>query len=184
MPTSAVSTPKTTILVVEDNPVDTLLTLEAFKAAGMTSGLCCIKNGKDALAYVRREGQYRDAPVPDVIFLDLSQPRVSGLEVLRVIKATPELLHIPIVVAAGSENPRFIRAVYALNGNCFIRKPTELAQFLRFIESCHEFWGSVVTLSPKTVKRTHRAHEKQGRSASRSRSVPPRALSARNGGRK
>jgi CheY-like chemotaxis protein len=179
MPTSAVSTPKTTILVVEDNPADTLLTLEAFKAAGMTSGLACVRNGKDALAYLRREGRHKDAPIPDVVFLDLSQPRVSGLEVLRVLKATPELMHIPIVVAAGSENPRFVRAVYALNGNCFIRKPAQLAEFLRFIESCHEFWGSIVTLSPKTAKR-----KKQGRSASRGRSVPRKVLSAKNGGRR
>jgi CheY-like chemotaxis protein len=54
--------------------------------------------------------------------LDLSQPRVSALEVLKVIKSTPELMHIPIVVAAGSDDPKFVRAVYALNGNCFIRK--------------------------------------------------------------
>ena len=184
MPSNAVSPRQTRILVVEDNPVDTLLTLEAFKAAGMTSGLCKVRNGEDALAYVRREGQYSDAPVPDVIFLDLSQPRVSGLEILRVIKKTARLMHIPIVVAAGSEDPHFIRAVYALNGNCFIRKPTQLTEFLRFIESCHEFWGSVVTLSPKTVRRIHRAQGEEGRSASRNRSVPPKALSAGNGGRK
>jgi CheY-like chemotaxis protein len=163
MPSNVVPPRQTRILVVEDNPADTLLTVEAFKAAGMTSGLCCVKNGEDALAYVRREGQYSGAPIPDVIFLDLSQPRVSGLEVLRVIKKTTELMHIPIVVAAGSEDPHFIRTVYALNGNCFIRKPADLAEFVRFIESCHEFWSCVVTLSPKTVKRIHRAQEKQGR---------------------
>jgi len=167
MPTNVVSTRQTQILVVEDNPADTLITLEAFKAAGMTSGLYCVKNGKDALAYVRRKGKYKDARIPDIIFLDLSQPRVSGLEFLRVIKKTPELRHIPIVVAAGSENPRFIKTVYGLNGNCFIRKPTELTQFVRFIESCREFWLSVVTLSPKTRKRSHRAPKEEGRSPSR-----------------
>jgi chemotaxis family two-component system response regulator Rcp1 len=172
---------QTQILVVEDNPVDTLITLEAFKAAGMTSGLNSVKNGKDALAYVLRKGQYSDAPIPDVIFLDLSQPRVSGLEVLRVIKKTPELMHIPIVVAAGSQNPRFIRTVYALNGNCFIRKPAELTQFLRFIESCHDFWGSVVTLSPKIIERKRR----RPNSLSKPVSSPERLIrSTRNGGRK
>jgi two-component system, chemotaxis family, response regulator Rcp1 len=172
MSPNAVSPRQTRVLVVEDNPADTLLTLEAFKAAGMTSGLTSVRNGKEAIAYVRRKGRYADAPVPDIIFLDLSQPRMSGLEVLRVIKQTPELMHIPIVVAAGSVNPRFVRAVYALNGNCFIRKPAELAQFLRFIESCHEFWSTVVTLSPliarpthRIAKPTHRAREKQGRKA-------------------
>jgi two-component system, chemotaxis family, response regulator Rcp1 len=97
---------------------------------------------------VRGEGKYANVPTPDLIFLDLSQPRVSGLEVLKVIKSTPALMHIPIVVAAGSDDPKFVRAVYALNGNCFIRKPSELHEFVRFIESCYEFWSRVVTLCP------------------------------------
>ena len=137
------------VLIVQSNPVDTLLTIEAFHAAGLTTGLSCVAEGEDALNYVGRKGKYTDAPTPDLIFLDLSQPRVSGLEVLKIIKSTPELMHIPIVVAAGSDDPKFIRAVYALNGNCFIRKPGELQEFARFIESCYEFWSRVVTLSPR-----------------------------------
>ena len=136
------------VLVVQSNPADTLLTVEAFHAAGLTTGLSCVTEGEDALSYVRREGKYAHVPSPDLIFLDLSQPRVSGLEVLKVIKSTPELMHIPIVVAAGSDDPKFVRAVYALNGNCFIRKPGELKEFVRFIESCYEFWSRVVTLCP------------------------------------
>ena len=57
-------------------------------------------------------------------------------------------MHIPIVVASASDDPAEVRAVYALNGNCFIRKPNDLTQFLKFVETCFEFWGSVVTLSP------------------------------------
>jgi chemotaxis family two-component system response regulator Rcp1 len=135
------------VLVVQSNPADTLLTIEAFHSAGLTTGLSCVTEG-DALNYVGRKGKYSHAPSPDLVFLDLSQPRISGLEVLKVIKSTPELMHIPIVVAAGSDDPKFVRAVYALNGNCFIRKPGELQEFVRFIESCYEFWSSVVTLSP------------------------------------
>jgi CheY-like chemotaxis protein len=82
-----------------------------------------------------------------MIFLDLTLPSVSGLEVLKAIKSTPELMHIPIVVASGSQDPEDVRAVYALNGNCFIRRPTELMRLVRFIETCYEFWNSVVTLS-------------------------------------
>jgi CheY-like chemotaxis protein len=140
------------ILIVESNPADTLLTVAAFKAAGMKSGLRVVTDGEDALNYVRRHGKYAKAPTPDLIFLDLSHPKVSGLEVLRIIKATPALMHIPIVVAAGSADPKFIRAVYHLNGNCFIRKPAELTQFIRFVEMCYEFWGNVVTLSPEVPK--------------------------------
>jgi CheY-like chemotaxis protein len=143
---------KLEILVVESNPTDALLTKEAFKAAGLTSGLRSVTDGKDALMYIHRQGKYANVQVPDVVFLDLSQPRMSGLEVLKVIKSTSELMHIPIVVAAGSDDPEFVRAVYALNGNCFIRKPTDLGQFLRFVKSCFEFWGSVVTLSPRAAR--------------------------------
>src|SRR5579872_264614 len=127
------------ILVVESNPTDTLLTKEAFKAAGMTSGLRSVTDGEDALMYLHRQGRYTNAQTPDVVFLDLSQPRISGLDVLRFIKSTRELMHIPIVVASGSDDPDFVREVYALNGNCFIRKPTDLGQFLRVVESCYEF---------------------------------------------
>ena len=134
------------VLIVQSNPADTLLTMEAFRVAGLTSGLRCVTDGADALEYVRREGKYANVEIPDLIFLDLSQPRISGLEVLKVIKSTPSLMHIPIVVAAGSDDPRFVRAVYALNGNCFMRKPGELPEFARFIEACFEFWGTVVTL--------------------------------------
>jgi chemotaxis family two-component system response regulator Rcp1 len=134
------------VLVVQSNPVDTILTVEAFRVAGLTSGLHCVSDGEDALAYVRREGVYAREAIPDLIFLDLSQPRVSGLEVLKILKSTPSLMHIPIVVAAGSDEPDFVRKVYALNGNCFIRKPDELREFAKFIEACYEFWSSVVTL--------------------------------------
>jgi chemotaxis family two-component system response regulator Rcp1 len=146
------------VLVVQSNPADTLLTVEAFHAAGLTTGLNCV-TGEDALSYVRGKGKYAHVPIPDLIFLDLSQPRVSGLEVLKVMKSTPELMHIPIVVAAGSDDPKFVRAVYALNGNCFIRKPGELPEFVRFIESCYEFWSRVVTLSPQPHTATYRVRE-------------------------
>jgi chemotaxis family two-component system response regulator Rcp1 len=136
------------ILVVESSPADTRLTEEAFRAAGLTSGFRSVHDGEDALAYVRKQGKYGNVATPDLIFLDLSLPRVSGLEVLKAINTTPHLMHIPIVVASGSDDPEHVRAVYALNGNCFIRKPHDLAQFLRFVEMCYEFWGSVVTLSP------------------------------------
>ena len=134
------------VLVVQSNPADTALTLEAFKVAGLTSGLRCVTDGEDALMYVHRQGKYADVGVPDLIFLDLSQPSISGLGVLQTIKSTPSLMHIPIVVAAGSDNPEFVRKVYTLNGNCFMRKPEELTEFARFIKSCYEFWSSVITL--------------------------------------
>jgi len=151
-PSNSIATPgkrrQIEILVVESNPADTHLTEMAFRKAGLTSGFRSVSDGEDALAYVHKEGKYLNVATPDLIFLDLSLPKVSGLEVLKAIKSTPHLMHIPIVVASGSDDPEHIRAVYALNGNCFMRKPHDLTQFLRFIELCYEFWGNIVTLSP------------------------------------
>ena len=152
------------ILVVESSPADTLLTEVAFKAAGLTSGFRSVSDGEDALAYVRKEGKYANVATPDLIFLDLSLPKVSGLDVLKAIKSTPHLMHIPIVVASGSDDPEHVRAVYALNGNCFMRKPHDLTQFLRFVEMCYQFWGSVVTLSPPVTDTTRLArHSKNAK---------------------
>ena len=140
------------ILIVQSNPADTLLTVAAFKAAGVTHGLHCVQDGEETLAYLNRTGRHSHARTPDLLFLDLSQPRISGLEVLKVIKSTPELLHIPIVVAAGADDPKFVRAVYELNGSCFIKKPSDINEFSSFIEALYQFWNSIVTLSPKAEK--------------------------------
>jgi len=166
--------PQIHVLLVQSNPADSMLTRAAFKAAGLIRGLSCVSDGEDALMYVRKKGRYAHVHLPDVIFLDLSQPRVSGLELLKVIKSTPELMHIPIVVAAGSDDPKFVRAVYALNGNCFIRKPGELEEFVRFIETCYAFWGRVVTLSPP-----RKAPSLSIRKKNKAQTLPPRARASR-----
>jgi two-component system response regulator len=140
------------VLLVQSNPADTLLTIEALKAAGLTNGLRRVSEGNDALVYLLRKGPHANVPIPDLIFLDLSQPRMSALEVLKIVKSTPALTHIPIVVAAGSDDPQFVRSVYAMNGTCFIRKPDELEEFARFIDTCYQFWCGVVTLVPSHPK--------------------------------
>jgi two-component system, chemotaxis family, response regulator Rcp1 len=136
------------ILIVESNPAEVLLITEAFKAAGITGGLYTITDLPEALLYTRRQGKYANVSAPDLIFLDLSFREKNGLEVLKKIKSTRSLVHIPIVVASGSDDPKLVRAVYKLKGNCFIRKPNELGEFLRFIKTCYQFWGTVVTLPP------------------------------------
>jgi CheY-like chemotaxis protein len=141
------------VLVVESNPADTILTIAAFIAAGLPALPRCVREGQDAITYLLRKEPYSKVNIPDLIFLDLSQPRLASLEILSVIKSKPELMHIPIVVAAGSDDPTFVRAVYTLNGNCFIRKPDELTEFAQFIKTCYHFWGSIVTLVPPTGKR-------------------------------
>lgn len=137
------------ILVVESNPVDAQKTLTQFRAAGLTNGPHSVLEGEDALRYLRREGPHADARVPDLIFLDLLLPKMSGLRALKVIKSTPALMHVPVVVAAESDDVRFVQAVCSLSAHGFIRKPAELIDFLRSIEPCYEYWISVVTLNSK-----------------------------------
>jgi two-component system, chemotaxis family, response regulator Rcp1 len=146
------STREIEILIVESNPAEVLLISEALKAAGIAGGVYTTTDLDNALLYLRRLGKYAKVSRPDLIFLDLSLPETDGLDVLKEIKSTPSLVHIAIIVASGSLEPKLVRAVYKLNGNCFIRKPNELGELLRFITTCCEFWGSVVTLSSKAAE--------------------------------
>lgn len=134
------------ILLVENDPAAAALTREVFKEVGMHRGVTCVPNGDEALKFLRSEANYSDEAHPDVIFLDLHLPKISGLEVLREIKSNPAWVATPIVVISGSANPAEIRRAYELHASCYIHKPSELHEFLRFIRVCWEFWGSVVTL--------------------------------------
>ncbi len=138
------------ILLVENDPAMARLTQEAFKEAGLTEGIHTIPNGEEALRYLRRQEKQADHPHPDLIFLDLNLPKKSGLEVLEAIKADPKLAVTPVVIVSGSEDPQVVREAYQLHASCYVRKPTDLNQFLYFIRSCYEFWGAVVTLPART----------------------------------
>lgn len=137
------------ILIIENDPAAARLTKEAFQEAGMTKGIRSVPDGDEALAYLRHEDGCADHPHPDVIFLDLHLPKKSGLEVLAEIKENPKLRVTPVVVVSGSANPQEVREAYELHASCYIRKPDDLPNFLRFIQVCFEFWGSVVTLPPR-----------------------------------
>ena len=142
-------TNKLEVLIVENDPATAHITMEAFKEVGMVDRVISIPDGDDALAFLRRENQYADHPYPDLICLDLHLPRKSGLQVLSEIKENPRLKATPVIVVSGSDNPREVREAYELHASCYIRKPNDLDMFLRFIQICFEFWGSVVTLPPK-----------------------------------
>lgn len=138
------------ILLIENDPAAARLTKEAFREAGLTEGVCSVPDGDEALAYLRREEKYANHPHPDVIFLDLHLPKKSGLEVLAEIKANPRLTVTPVIVVSGSADPHEIREAYELHASCYVRKPDDLHNFLKFIRICYQFWGGVVTLPPKT----------------------------------
>jgi two-component system, chemotaxis family, response regulator Rcp1 len=134
------------VLLIENDPAAACLTKEAFKEAGMKEIVNSVPDGDEALAYLRREKKYALHPHPDIIFLDLHLPKKSGLEVLAELKENPDLALTPVVVVSGSENPAEVRKAYELHASCYIRKPDDLGEFLKFIRTCYEFWGMLVTL--------------------------------------
>lgn len=137
------------VLVIENDPAAARLTKEAFKEAGLMEGVHSVPNGDEAFAYLRREHKYADHPYPDIIFLDLHLPKKNGLEILAELKANSDLALTPVVIVSGSANPVEVRKAYELHASCYVRKPDDLHEFLKFIRTCYEFWGLLVTLPEK-----------------------------------
>ncbi len=136
------------ILLVEDNPGDARLTEEALREAKVHNTLHHVETGIEALAFVRQEGEYADAPRPDLVFLDLNLPRMGGREVLREIKNDPDLKRIPVVILTSSGAEQDILSTYELNANCYITKPVDMQGFLTVVKSVENFWFTVVKLPP------------------------------------
>ena len=135
------------VLLVEDNPGDARLTIEALKTEGkMYNRISVVEDGIEALAFLHREGQYADAVRPDLILLDLNLPRKDGREVLAEIKQDQILKRIPVVVLTSSQAEQDILASYDLQVNCYVTKPVELDDFLAVVRSIENFWLSIVQL--------------------------------------
>jgi CheY-like chemotaxis protein len=134
------------ILLVEDNPGDARLTLEAFKEGKVLNNFTVINDGAEALAYLRREGAYSNAVQPDLILLDLNLPKKDGREVLAEIKADERLKQVPVVVLTTSAAPEDVAGAYGSHANCYVTKPVNLDDFLRVIQSIESFWLTLVKL--------------------------------------
>lgn len=134
------------ILLVEDNPGDVRLTIEALKEAKVINHLTVLKDGVEALAYLRRQGQYAKAARPHLIVLDLNLPKKDGREVLADIKADDGLKRIPVVVLTTSQAEEDVLKTYNLHANCYITKPVDLDQFVRVVRSIEDFWLGIVVL--------------------------------------
>jgi chemotaxis family two-component system response regulator Rcp1 len=134
------------ILLVEDKPAAVRLTLEVFKENKAQNNLCVAKDGVEAMAFLRREGEYVDAPRPDLILLDLNLPKKDGREVLAEIKSDDELKRIPVVVLTVSDAEEDILNAYNLHANCYVTKPVHLPEFIKVAKSIESFWLNLVKL--------------------------------------
>ncbi len=134
------------VLLVEDNPGDIRLTVEALKEAKMINNLKVVRDGIEAMSYLRRQGDFTKVRRPDLILLDLNLPRKDGRQVLAEIKQDPNLKRIPVVILTTSAAEQDIIKTYNLHANCYITKPVELDQFIEIVKSIQDFWLSIVKL--------------------------------------
>ncbi len=137
------------ILLVEDDEGDVLLTKKALTNGKIYNSLNVTKDGVDALAFLRQEGEYASAVRPDLILLDLNMPRMDGRETLAQIKKDKNLRSIPVVVLTTSDSDRDILKSYDLQASCYVTKPVDLEQFVCVVKAIKDFWFSVVKLPPQ-----------------------------------
>ncbi len=136
------------ILLVEDNPGDVRLTVEALKEIKIRNRLWVVNDGIEALEFLRHEGRFADSPRPDLILLDLNLPRKDGSEVVAEIKNDPELKRIPVVILTTSAAERDIIRSYESHANCYLTKPVDFLQFIGVMRSVENFWLTIVKLPP------------------------------------
>jgi two-component system, chemotaxis family, response regulator Rcp1 len=136
------------ILLVEDSASDVRLTQEALEDARIANELHVARDGEQAMAILRREGEYAERERPDLVVLDLNLPRKDGREVLREIKGDDRLRRIPVIVLTTSASEGDVVEAYDNQVNCFLTKPIDFEQFIGVVRSMEHFWISVVRLPP------------------------------------
>lgn len=136
------------ILLVEDNPGDIDLTLEALEEARIRNTVAVVEDGVEALRYLRREGEYSGVQRPDLILLDLNLPKKDGRAVLDEIKAEPSLRRIPVVVLTTSDSEKDVLESYDRHAAAYIVKPVDFGQFADVVRSIEGFWLTVVQYAP------------------------------------
>jgi two-component system, chemotaxis family, response regulator Rcp1 len=134
------------ILLVEDNPDDVDLMVEAFRDLSRSTRLNVVENGSDAISYLRGEAAFRSARRPDLILLDLNLPGRPGHDVLREIKGDPAFHAIPLIVLTSSSSPSDVQRSYELSANCYITKPHSLADFEQIARRIEQFWLQTAVL--------------------------------------
>jgi chemotaxis family two-component system response regulator Rcp1 len=139
------------ILLVEDNPGDERLTREALKEGKVYNNFHWVKDGVEAMEFLRRKGRHAAAPRPDIILLDLNLPKMDGREVLQAIKTDGDLKRIPVVVLTTSKAEEDVLRTYSLHANCYVTKPVDLEKFIMVVKSIDAFWLTVVTLPPNGI---------------------------------
>ncbi len=136
------------ILLVEDNEGDILLTKEAFEHSSLVDKLSVVRNGKEAMDFLTKKGKYVHEVLPDFVLLDVNIPKKNGHEVLRFIKNTEHIKHIPVVMFTTSSTPKDVSMAYENHANCYITKPVDVKSFQIAVNQIENFWLALVQLPP------------------------------------
>jgi CheY-like chemotaxis protein len=134
------------ILLVEDSPADIELTQRMLRDAKIANDVHVVEDGEQAIAFVRRRGEFDGAPTPDLVLLDLNLPKKDGREVLEEMKGDPELRRIPIVVLTTSAEERDVLRAYDSYVNAYVTKPLDIDSFTSVARSIEDFWMTFVKL--------------------------------------
>jgi len=137
------------LLLIEDNPADARITLEAIKEVGMAGKITVLHSVEVAEQFLRRQGRYADAERPDLVLLDLNLPGRDGREILAMIKKDPALVAIPVIIFSTSHAEQDVRDSYAMHANCYIVKPLSYERLLEILIKINELWLETVKLPPK-----------------------------------
>ncbi|MFO8146419.1 MAG: response regulator [Bacteroidota bacterium] len=137
------------ILLVEDNEGDIVLTTEALQEGKIANRISVVKDGIEALEFLEKKGDYKDAVTPDLILLDINLPKMNGHEVLKKIKSIDHLRHLPVIILSTSSSQEDVMNSYKNYANCYITKPVDASDFLKVVSSIESFWISVVQLPKK-----------------------------------
>jgi chemotaxis family two-component system response regulator Rcp1 len=143
------------VLLVEDNPADADLTCDTIMTGKIGIDLSIVKDGVEAIEFLRREGGYADADRPDMVLLDLNLPRKDGRQVLACIKDDEALRRIPVVVLTSSDADKDIASSYQLGANCYLTKPGDLHAYRALVRNLESFWLSTARLPPQNGRNPH-----------------------------
>jgi CheY-like chemotaxis protein len=147
----ALDTPARTLrlLLIEDNPADIELTRQCFQESQVPTAIESVLSGDAALAYLRRDGQFAEAPRPDLVLLDLNLPGIDGREVLAAIKTDPQFKTIPVIILTTSDADSDVREAYRLQANSYFRKPLDLQEFLELADTICRYWSRAAMPTPQ-----------------------------------
>jgi two-component system, chemotaxis family, response regulator Rcp1 len=138
------------ILLIEDNPGDVELTRESLNKGKIKNNFNVVMDGEKALDYLFQRGEFLGAKLPDIVLLDLNLPKMSGREILQILKSDDDRHSIPVIILSSSEAAKDIQDSYCLHANCFVTKPVKISDFMNVVQMVENFWIDIVRL-PEVV---------------------------------